>query len=357
MNPRIQKVSIGWLIQSSGVWLVINLFTVIPYIYFVNRNGNYFFHENKSPVTAWEYFIQQNYRYDMFVVMIFLLLVELNYQYLFKKIKWTFFGASCLGISFLSFVTLVIQHRATLKIWGVLSTAQPIILMTAYAFGYAIIRDYLYQLKYKKDLQLQQSENELNSLKAQLNPHFLFNSLNYLYGTALNERASLTADGIDKLSEMLRYTVTGMHENFVPVNKEIRFIENYVEIQKARQSANNKISLDLQLQDLDPNLEIAPMLLLTFIENAFKYGISTDQPCYVHIKIKASKHHLTMETRNRVINKNAELKGSNTGIRNTIKRLKLLYPERYILKSMQYDNEYKTVLSLKLSARINQITL
>jgi len=348
MNQRIRSVLICWLIQSFGVWLVINLFTVIPYIYFVNRNGNYFFHEDKSPVTTWEYFIQQNYRYDMFVFLIFLLFVELNYQFLFKRISWVGLVASCLAISLLALVMLAIYHPEKIRIWGMLAAAEPIILMAAYAFGYAIIRDYLYQLKYKNDLLLQQSENELKSLKAQLNPHFLFNSLNYLYGKALKEQAPLTADGIDKLSEMLRYTVTGMHETFVPVEKELSFIKNYVNIQRARQPQNNNISLDVDLPDLDREFEIAPMLLLTFVENAFKYGLSTDQPCYVHIKIKLSKGHLTMETRNRIIKKTLEVKGSNTGIKSTLKRLELLYSERYTLKSTQNEDEYKTLLLLKL---------
>jgi hypothetical protein len=352
MSQRFRNVIIHWLIQATGVWIVINLFTVIPYIYFVNRNGDYLFHEDKSPITAWEYFVQENYRFDMFVVLIFLLFVELNYNYLFKKLTWAFFVASCLGISILSFIILASNHLETLRIWGVLSTAQPIILMAAYAFVYAIIRDYLFHLTYKKDLRLQKSEVELNALKAQLNPHFLFNSLNYLYGTALKEQASLTADGIDKLSEMLRYTVIGMQETFVPIDKEISFIENYVEIQKARQPVNNKISLDLHLQRVDSKLEIAPMLLLTFIENAFKYGISTDQSCYVRIKIELENSFLTMETRNRIIKTHAEVKVSNTGLKSTIKRLELLYPGKYILKSTQNGDEYKTLLSLKLETEI-----
>ena len=334
--------------QSAGVWVVINLFTVLPYIYFIDRNRNYILNEDRSPVTAWKYFIQQNFRYDMIVVLIFLFLVELNYQYLFKKLSLAFFVGCCLTISTASLIILATSHPETIRIRGMLSTVQPIIFMAAYALGYAIIREYLYQLNYNKNVQRQQSEIELNSLKAQLNPHFLFNSLNYLYGTALKEQAPLTADGIDKLSEMLRYTIMGMHENFVPIEREINFIENYVSIQKARHPEKSMISLDLHLEGLDPKLEIAPMLLLTFIENAFKYGMSTDQTYYVHIKIEFGKGYLTMETRNRIIKRQAEQKGNNTGIKTSIKRLELLYPEKHTLKSTQNDNEYKTLLSLKL---------
>ena len=357
MSQRIKSLLFWWLIQSFGVWLVINLFTVIPYIYFVKRNGNYFFHEDKSPVTAWEYFIQQNYRYDMFVVLIFLLFVELNYQSLFKKLRWPLLVLSCLGISIFTILLLATHHPEKIRIWGMLSLAQPVILMAAYAFGYAIIREYLYELKHKRDVQLQQSEFELNALKSQLNPHFLFNSLNYLYGTALKEQAQLTADGIDKLSELLRYTVTGMHETFVPIEKEINFVENYVDIQKARLPEKNMITLDVQLQGLDRPWQIAPMLLLTFIENAFKYGVSTDQPCYVHIRISFSNGYLTMETRNRIIENHAEVKGSNTGIKSTIKRLELLYRGEYILKNTQCNDEYTTLLSLKLQALLKPDTL
>jgi sensor histidine kinase YesM len=349
MKLRIRKILFNWLAHFGMVWVVINLFTVVPYIYYVNRNGNYLFHDDKTPVSAWEYFFQGNFRYDIIVVALFLLLAEINYTYFFAKLKWHQFAAGGLLISILSFLVLALHRPEALKVSGIWSAAQPILLMAAYAIVYGIIRDYFYQLKHKKELQLQQTENELNALKSQLNPHFLFNSLNYLYGTALKESAPVTADGIDQLSDLLRYTITGMHTNFVPLEEEIQFINNYLALQKARLPGKEDIIIDVQINVVEPGWKIAPLLLLTFIENAFKYGISMNEHSNVNIMLNISKGCLTLQVVNKIIKGHSQVKGSNTGIKSTLKRLELLYRGRYKLANSNTGTDYEVSLQLQLN--------
>lgn len=326
---------------------MINLFTVLPYILYVKTNGYYIFHEDKSPVSIWEYFIHRNFSYDMTLALLFLLLVEINYVYLFAKVRWYLFACSCLLIGIIPFALLLI-HKENIRMSGSLLEVKPTLLMAAYAFTYALIRDYFYHLKHKKTLQLQQVQSELNMLKSQLNPHFLFNSLNYLYGTALKEGAALTAGGIDQISDLLRYTIAGMHADFVPLEEEIHFIENYLALQKARLPEKENIVVGLQISAAEKDWKIAPLLLLTFIENAFKYGISMDGASNVNINLTVYNGRLTLKADNTIIKGHHEIKGNNTGIKSALKRLKLLYPDKYTFESSTDGTVYSISLQLLL---------
>lgn len=342
MNQYI-KLLRGWLLHFAVLWTGVFLFTVLPYIIYTPV-GKW----HNSPESRWEYFARHMLRNETVAIAIFLLLIELNYQYIFKKYKWPVYLSACFLIALMSFVRLALVFPEREVFRGTLDDFTPVFIITAYGFVYALLREYLYELRYKKEIKLQQSENELNALKAQLNPHFLFNSLNYLYGTALAESATQTADGIDRLAEMMRYTIAGLHENFVPLSNELKFIENFIALQQARLPVKDNIQINVQINVAQQNLKIAPLLLLPFIENAFKYGISMDSPCAISIKINVADGHLAMEVNNLVIKNHTEVKGNNTGIKNTIKRLNLLYPDDYKLECHDNGNNYTSTLSLKL---------
>ena len=166
---------------------------------------------------------------------------------------------------------------------------------------------------------------------------------------ALNEKAPQTADGIDKLSEMMRYTISGIHENFVPLEKELKFIRHYLALQQARLPQKDSIQITVQIPSSVPALQVAPLILLPFIENAFKYGISMDDPCFIFIKIELSGTSLTMEVGNSISSTPIEIKGNNTGIKNTVKRLKLLYADKYKLQQTNSETEYNITLTLSLT--------
>lgn len=342
MKRDLNRLLKSWVIHFLVIWIGIIIFTLIPYLYNIQVHGNYYFNTNGSPVTAWQYFL--GHINDLGIVVLFTLLVEVNYQYLFKSLHLSLFIASSLLTGIISFIPLAILSGRAIG----LTVIEPILLMAAYAFIYSLIRDYYYQIQYKKDVRLQKSENELHTLKAQLNPHFLFNSLNYIYGTALRENANSAAEGIDRLSEMLRYTITVVNDDYVPIAKEIAFIENYIALQKARNS-NIVIQTDIQIQPEYPFVAIPPLLLLPFIENAFKYGISIDNPSPIIIKINVEKRALKMEVVNRIIEHRAEVKGNNTGIKNSIKRLNLLYPNNYKLSCQDNNINYTASLYLHLN--------
>lgn len=340
MKGKLKSLLRGWLIHYFLVLAVMNLAHIIRYMEDLPH------YVRKSPL---QYFIEHTfYDVDNLVLILSLLFIEINYQYLFKKLRFPFFVLTSLLAGIISVTLLYYLNLARFE--GRRIPLQPILYVSGYALVYSIIRDYLYTTKHKKDIQLQQSINELDSLKAQLNPHFLFNSLNYLYGTALTEKAHDTADGIDKLSGLMRYTITGSHENFVSLDNELKFIEQYLALRKARIPQKESIEIDVQISSPTKGLQIAPLLLLPFIENAFKYGIIMDGRSFVHIKINVVDATLTMSISNSISSAPIEIEGNNTGIRNTVKRLKLLYPDKHKLQQSNNGSAYKALLTLELNS-------
>lgn len=344
MTKRNKQLLISWTIHASILCTAIILFVSVAYFYRMSLGVNYY-NTDGSLVTTGQYLF--NHIQDLLLIIGFTLLIEVNYQYLFEKLPWAFYTLCCLLIGIISLILLIILNREQITLQGIASVVQPALWLSAYAFIYSLLRDYYYQSRHKKELLLQNFESELYTLKAQLTPHFLFNSLNYLYGTALKEEAHHTADGIETLSEMLRYTITAMNDDYVSLAKELNFIEQYIALQKVRVS-NTDIQTDIKIQADLQSLHIPPLLLLPFIENAFKYGISIDKPSPIKIKISVEKQALTMEVFNRIVEGQTEVKGNNTGIRNTLKRLDLLYPDSYKLDCRDFKTTYQVSLYLPL---------
>lgn len=348
MLTAFKKLLTNWMAHFLIMWIAITVFTLIPYLYHVHIWGNYIYNTDGTPVSGFQY--ATNLNKDLFVVALFIFLTEAVRQFLFKKYHFIVFIAGCLLTGMISCAGIVYLRPQVFQQQGKLSAIEPILYISVYAFVYAIVRDYYLQNKNRKLRRIQQSENELHALKAQLNPHFLFNALNYLYGTALKEKASDTAKGIDIMSDMMRYTIHGMHENFVPLVEELKFIENYLELQQVRLPEKQSIKINTKvISDDHQQHKVAPLLLLPFIENAFKYGISMDNPCEVLVKVIVVENELHLEVFNTIVQNRAQVKGNNTGIKNTIKRLDLLYPDRYKLNQENTGLNYKVLLSLKLS--------
>ncbi|WP_052266303.1 sensor histidine kinase [Pedobacter kyungheensis] len=348
MLTGLKKLLINWIAHFVMMWIAITAFTLIPYLYHVHMWGNYIVNTDGTPVSGWQY--ATNLRSDLFVVALCILLTEAVRIFLFKKYHFIVFIGGCLLTGMISCAGIIYLRPNVFKQQGKLSAIEPILYIAVYAFIYVIVRDYYLQYKNRKLYRIQQSENELHALKAQLNPHFLFNALNYLYGTALKENAPDTAHGIDIMSDMMRYTIHGMHENFVQLQDELKFMENYLRLQQVRLPAKESIKINKQIVSDDHKQKIAPLLLLPFIENAFKYGISMDAQCEVQIKIVVVENELQMEVFNTIVQNRAEVGGNNTGIKNTIKRLDLLYPDSYRLDHKNTGLDYKVSFWLKLSS-------
>lgn len=199
-------------------------------------------------------------------------------------------------------------------------------------------------------LDKQQKENELRHLKAQLNPHFLFNTLNNLYGLSVAESKKLPALML-RLSELLRYSLYDTNQSYVPVQKELDYIGNYVELEKIRLS--DKINIILEISGNYTDRYIAPLLLIIFVENSFKhFSVSKDQQPYVHILFQLNDNRLHMHVKNSIDPEYTPVEDKpkgGLGLYNVKQRLDLIYPRKYSLKTMKLNTCFEAKLEIDLS--------
>ncbi|WP_172623032.1 sensor histidine kinase [Flavisolibacter ginsenosidimutans] len=181
---------------------------------------------------------------------------------------------------------------------------------------------------------------ELLFLKAQINPHFLFNTLNNIYSLAIT-KSEHTPDAVLKLSSILRYLTDDVRHDFVPLPSEVNCVRNYIELQKLR--INRKVTLEFAVEGNIEDKKIAPLLFMTFIENAFKYGISSHEACTISIHIRADERSIHLFCKNRIFDREEEeTMREGVGISNAKKRLAYLYPEKYLL-NIDTQKEHFTV--------------
>jgi len=217
------------------------------------------------------------------------------------------------------------------------------------ALIYAYIRKFL-KMRFNQGFVLaDKKEAELNQLRSQVNPHFLFNSLNAVYSFALQENSPKTAEYIDKLSSLMRYLIDDMDKDRILVEKEIDYIRDYINLQKIRSSIEPDIEINTEISE--PGSLIAPMLMIPFVENAFKHGVNPYKPSEIKILILVKKHHLTFEIEN-TINQDFESlykeKGFGYGIENVRQRLANMYPDKHSLEVQHSGESFRVKLVLDL---------
>jgi sensor histidine kinase YesM len=197
-----------------------------------------------------------------------------------------------------------------------------------------------------RKLQQEKLETELSYLKAQINPHFLFNTLNSIYSLAI-EKSDYTATAVVKLSGMMRYIISESHKNFVSLEKEVNYINDYIELQKFR--LGGTVEIQYSLQGNYNRKEIAPLILITFVENAFKYGVNPEQHSKILVRIDIENDSLILAIENNKVTTSQEkIEASGLGISNTRNRLEMLYPGKYKLNINDGVEKFKVHLEVTL---------
>ncbi len=187
---------------------------------------------------------------------------------------------------------------------------------------------------------------ELAYLKAQINPHFLFNTLNSIYSLAIL-KSDDTPTAVVKLSGMMRYVLSESSNDFVPLEKEMVYIQNYIDLQKIR--FLEAISLDFMVNGSKNGKKIAPLMLIPFIENAFKHGVNAEEESVIKIRIDIVENELFLSVFNKKVTVYiSEENKSGLGVENTKNRLEHLYPEKHKLVIYDTKDEYLVELSMKL---------
>lgn len=186
---------------------------------------------------------------------------------------------------------------------------------------------------------------ELSFLKAQINPHFLFNTLNNIYSLSI-ANSGQTPAAILKLSEILHYITDDVRADFVPLQSEVDCVRNYIELQKLR--LTDKVDVRFAINGTLAGKQIAPLLFMTFIENAFKYGISSHESCIINIAINAGEQSIAFFCRNKIMVKNAVEERAGVGIGNAKKRLEYLYAGKYLLNIDTENGHFSVHLTIRL---------
>ncbi|MEM6844961.1 MAG: histidine kinase [Bacteroidota bacterium] len=200
-------------------------------------------------------------------------------------------------------------------------------------------------------LEKEKLETELKFLKSQFNPHFLFNSINSIF-VLIHKNPDEASESLAKFSDLLRYQLYECNEQQIPLDRELTYLENFIELAKLRQ--DHHVVVNVHLEPLrSGDLAIAPFILMPFVENAFKHvSQHPDDSNWISINIALEKHRLQVD----IVNSTAELSESidvmhhyrGIGLRNVRRRLDLLYPEQYDLSVQTNDQQFKVHLTLEL---------
>lgn len=219
-------------------------------------------------------------------------------------------------------------------------------IMASAVFGFIAMQRLAEQTRRNYEQALLIKQSELKSLKSQINPHFLFNTLNNIYYLTL-ERSEKAAGIVEKLATLLRYTLENNEKEFVPLEKEFTFLKNYIDLEKSRLPSSGKITLNRK-GDFT-NCHIAPLILITFVENCFKHGANQNAvDPMIDIFIEYHDGEVIFFCENNKYPVSAEYKKLGTGLTNVKTRLSLLYPNKHSLTIEDTDHKFTVNLIIKL---------
>ena len=322
------------------IWCIVLL---VP-IYIMSREGTF------DSIPYISYFTQ---------VGIFALLFYINYLYLIEKLLFHKKIAAYICVNIVLIAMLVgIQTMVMDFIFSSFYTMNPppmgegkeLTRRHKPPFGMRIFTDYLLiifviglsvaikmtarwyrdSINYEK-VKSTQLEADLRNLRSQLNPHFLFNTLNNIYSLIVIDQHK-AQDSVHRLSNLLRYVLYDNDRKFVPIDKELEFTRNYIDLMKLRISSN--IRLNVLIENKESKDMIASLMFMTLIENAFKHGLSSDEDCFIDIKILVEKEKgvlCTVENSISESENHIETGNSGIGLANLTKRLELIYPNNHEL--------------------------
>lgn len=220
-------------------------------------------------------------------------------------------------------------------------------LVTALAYGF--IRVYLIQEKRKQELISEKLSAELDFLKTQVHPHFLFNVLNMAYASSTVYGDEKTAQIIEHLAKLMRYMLYESNSPFVSLEKEVDYLKSYVQLQQLRFTPEIQSKIAFKVEGVSESHQIAPLLLIPFIENAFKHSVFTDKESHIFISLRVKKKQLQLDVENSMGTAHTFREDSGgIGLKNVYKRLKLIYPNEH---SLCIDNDgklHRVSLSIEL---------
>ncbi len=286
----------------------------------------------------------------IFYANYFILIPKFLFTKKYKNYFFSFVGSVILALFFanLIFYLFDFNPQKLEKLNPLIQNIKPIaaannLLMLVISFVAAYCLALITKMK---KVEQEKLSAQISSLKSQINPHFLFNTLNSIYATAIDSSPQ-TAEMVAKLSEMMRYTMSETQNDFVDLEDEITYIDNFIELQKMR--LDDKVKLEYKTESNFSGLKIAPMLLIPFIENCFKHGVNSeeDSNIYILIELKETEFHLKV-VNNKVQTQKETTERSGLGIENTKHRLELIYSTKHLLTIKDTAQSFRVSLHINL---------
>ena len=231
-------------------------------------------------------------------------------------------------------------------IWGIRQNQQAIwlhyILVVIFCFAVGLLKEVYRQKLARAEMEYERNKAELALYKAQINPHFLFNTLNTLYGLLITQ-SDKTEITLERFINLTKYMYNNANREFIALAEEVDYIGQYIALQQLRlnELADIRFTHEVEREEMP----IPPMMLITFVENAFKYGISSDDPCFIHIQLNQRAEELCFEVVNSTFGREAG-HSARMGITNCRRRLELLYPEHHRLEIVQEHDLFRVRLEL-----------
>ncbi len=222
------------------------------------------------------------------------------------------------------------------------------IVVVGLVVGFGYVADTFRIRRERLLLQQQKTKAELTALQTQLNPHFLFNALNTIYNEADAVQNDRVTDLVQQLSGLLRFTLQEAQKEKTTVASEIAFLEKYLALQRARLPQREDLRVNTHIEYDDQPAQIAPLLLIPFVENAFQYGISGQQASFIDLRLVVENAVLTLHIQNSLAPQTTAKRGNGTGIANVQQRLKGIYPHLHKLEIKQQAAIFEIVLEIKL---------
>lgn len=223
--------------------------------------------------------------------------------------------------------------------------------LVVYTLGilYGLSREWMRKYRLEGKLEQEKMKADIDFLRSQINPHFFFNALNNIYAITQRNKDQKAGEALVKLSELMRYVIYDSNVTEISLTRELEHVDNYLEVGRLKFSKDDKLDIRLQKQGNFREYKMAPLLLIPFVENAFKHGINSKGTGYIHIGIHMKDSELNFRIENPILGKGESLKKHpGIGLENVKKRLELLYPGRHSLKILDSEGIFMVDLSIQL---------
>jgi two-component system LytT family sensor kinase len=336
-----------WAIIARHViaWLV---FFSLPYL--LHPSNDNWEREHINDKQIWTFY--QYYSYLVLIIFFYLNAWVFIPKLIYKKkiVEYTLY---ILGVFFYMLASRYVFEKLFLKPHA--TDIKPTILFTFFVFFFVLSASTAFQMivdKVKQDRKNSARENEnlkteLSLLRSQVSPHFMFNVLNNMVSLA-RKKSDVLEPSLIKLSSLMRYMLYEADEDKVPLQKETEYLQSYIDLQQQRFGKN--VAIDVSLEAADSTYEIEPMLLIPFVENAFKHGTGLIINARIDISLYTRPGMLFFSVRNKFNEASSEIKDKTSGIglANVKRRLNLLYGDHYVLHIERKDDWFIVSLQLNL---------